>query len=66
MYYIHEHTQKYNSDNHNDYDKKNQQCYNLLMVIYDNLYWYQLFVYQHYNEYRIRCHTKNGACLNPS
>ena len=45
---------KYNSDNYyNDNDhnhnltnefalvKHNQQCYNLLMVIYGNLFWYQ-------------------------
>ena len=37
--------QKYDSDNHNDFDndKTNQQYYNLSMVIYDNLFWYQLF-----------------------
>ena len=33
-------------NNHNIYDsdQKNQEYYNLLMIIYDNLDWYQLFV----------------------
>ena len=34
----------YNSNNHNNYDheRKYRKFYNLLMIIYGNLYWYQI------------------------
>ena len=59
---------KHNSDNHDDYDNDmiNRQCHNLLMVIYDNLFWYQQFVSTLTTKMTIRHHKTNGPCLNPS
>ena len=42
----------------------NQQCYNLVMVLYDNLFRYELIVSTLTTKMAIKHHTKNIACLN--
>ena len=56
---------RHNRDDHNGYnnDKTTQQCNNLLMVKYNNLFWYQQFVSTLTTKMTIRHHTKNGACV---
>ena len=43
----------------------NQQCYNLLMVIQDNIYSGIGYLYQQWQPNDNLNHAKNGACLTP-